>query len=487
MRDRSTRRSVDRQQLQEIIANLIEGVLILDPDGAIAWANRAALDAHGCRGAADLGGSPVGYRRRFALRYLNHHKLTARQYPLDRLEAGHRFDGMTVEVAHRAGGDFRRVLELRGFPVGSGSKAIDLLVLIMKDVTERQSADERFERAFAANPAPAVILRLPDSHYVKANPGFLEMTGFTQDQVGDRAFRELDVLHGAEHREAALAAMREHRTIPQQEAVLRVAGGADKFVIVAGQPIDMDDARCMLFTFIDLDARKRAEMSLRRSEDQFAKAFRLAPVPMLLCARPEWRVVAANDAFAAITGYASAETRERTIREIGFWEGSIVLDDLRASLDAGRDVRDLEVSLRTHAGAKIDCLVSAEPVTVQDQACVLLVVQDITERKRLETDVSRAIEAVMKDTSWFSHTVLEKLAQIRNPAAGESELATLTPRETEILGLICRGNGNAEIAATLRLSANTVRNHIANLYGKIGVRRRSAAIVWGRERGIATY
>jgi DNA-binding CsgD family transcriptional regulator len=32
-----------------------------------------------------------------------------------------------------------------------------------------------------------------------------------------------------------------------------------------------------------------------------------------------------------------------------------------------------------------------------------------------------------------------------------------------------------------------VRNHVATLYGKIGVNRRSAAVVWGRERGVAGY
>ncbi|MGH8154887.1 MAG: hypothetical protein ACREP0_06585 [Rhodanobacteraceae bacterium] len=34
---------------------------------------------------------------------------------------------------------------------------------------------------------------------------------------------------------------------------------------------------------------------------------------------------------------------------------------------------------------------------------------------------------------------------------------------------------------------NTVRNHVASLYAKIGVNRRSAAVVWGRERGLAAF
>jgi DNA-binding CsgD family transcriptional regulator len=34
---------------------------------------------------------------------------------------------------------------------------------------------------------------------------------------------------------------------------------------------------------------------------------------------------------------------------------------------------------------------------------------------------------------------------------------------------------------------NTVRNHVATLYGKIGANRRSAAVVWGRERGVVAH
>ena len=95
----------------------------------------------------------------------------------------------------------------------------------------------------------------------------------------------------------------------------------------------------------------------------------------------------------------------------------------------------------------------------------------------------------MKDTSWFTQTIMEKLAQVRSPGGIDngSELAELTPRERDVLGLVCAGRSDPEIAQELGLSRNTVRNHVATLYSKIGVNRRSAAIVWGRERGVIGY
>ena len=79
--------------------------------------------------------------------------------------------------------------------------------------------------------------------------------------------------------------------------------------------------------------------------------------------------------------------------------------------------------------------------------------------------------------------VMEKLAQVRRPQATASEMDALTAREREVLELICSGHGDAAIAERLGLSRNTVRNHVATLYGKIGVNRRSTAVIWGRERG----
>jgi LuxR family maltose regulon positive regulatory protein len=58
----------------------------------------------------------------------------------------------------------------------------------------------------------------------------------------------------------------------------------------------------------------------------------------------------------------------------------------------------------------------------------------------------------------------------------EELLDPLTPRELEILGLICQGYSNPEIAAELVVTVNTIKKHTSNIYGKLGVRSRTQAI-----------
>jgi DNA-binding NarL/FixJ family response regulator len=67
------------------------------------------------------------------------------------------------------------------------------------------------------------------------------------------------------------------------------------------------------------------------------------------------------------------------------------------------------------------------------------------------------------------------------PARGEG----LTQREAEVLALVTRGRSNAEIAELTFLSPNTVKSYIRTIYRKIGVRRRTEAVLWGVAHGLA--
>ncbi|MCA1614585.1 MAG: response regulator transcription factor [Acidobacteria bacterium] len=70
------------------------------------------------------------------------------------------------------------------------------------------------------------------------------------------------------------------------------------------------------------------------------------------------------------------------------------------------------------------------------------------------------------------------------PAVGEDPaFASLSPREREVLTLIAEGLGNAQIAGRLSISEKTVRNHVSNLFDKLGVWTRAQAIVFARDRG----
>ncbi|WP_443065405.1 response regulator [Streptomyces sp. NBC_00536] len=67
----------------------------------------------------------------------------------------------------------------------------------------------------------------------------------------------------------------------------------------------------------------------------------------------------------------------------------------------------------------------------------------------------------------------------RVPAVGD-----LTPREAEVWRLMATGLDNAEIAGEMDISGSTVKNHITNVFGKLGVRDRAQAVIAAYESGL---
>jgi DNA-binding NarL/FixJ family response regulator len=60
----------------------------------------------------------------------------------------------------------------------------------------------------------------------------------------------------------------------------------------------------------------------------------------------------------------------------------------------------------------------------------------------------------------------------------------LTEREVAVLRLVATGRTNREIAGRLHLSEGTVKNHVSRILGRLGLRDRTQAAVYARDRGL---
>ncbi|MDP6823433.1 MAG: response regulator transcription factor [Dehalococcoidia bacterium] len=100
-------------------------------------------------------------------------------------------------------------------------------------------------------------------------------------------------------------------------------------------------------------------------------------------------------------------------------------------------------------------------------------------------ELFRAVRAVHKGESLIQPAiaakVLNRLSELSHPPA-EAEL--LSDRELEVLQAMAKGAGNKDIAASLFVTESTIKTHVANIFHKLGVNRRTEAVTEALQRGI---
>ena len=101
-------------------------------------------------------------------------------------------------------------------------------------------------------------------------------------------------------------------------------------------------------------------------------------------------------------------------------------------------------------------------------------------------ELLRAIRSVAAGDAVLGPGVARRLPAYlaSTPTDAAAPFPELTDREREILGLVAQGRSNTEITNQLVVSPKTVRNHVSNIFAKLGVRDRAEAIVRAREAGL---
>ena len=97
-------------------------------------------------------------------------------------------------------------------------------------------------------------------------------------------------------------------------------------------------------------------------------------------------------------------------------------------------------------------------------------------------EIIRAVRATAIGQSVLDPAVAPRLlARLSKPSANGD---VLSERELDVLRLAARGLTNKQIGADLQISDRTVQNHLANVYGKLGVASRTEAVTAALQRGL---
>ena len=138
------------------------------------------------------------------------------------------------------------------------------------------------------------------------------------------------------------------------------------------------------------------------AEDKFAKAFRACPNPIAIVNYDSGRVLEVNRSFLQMSDYSAVEVINRDIEQIYSGSALTVYQQGLQRLDVRGFVRNLELEFSTKSDRVKTVLLSMESIELNGTKCTLQILNDITERKRLENEfislVSHELRTPMTST-----------------------------------------------------------------------------------------
>jgi PAS domain S-box-containing protein len=262
---------------------------------------------------------------------------------------------------------------------------------IFRDVTERRrmeaalrQSEEKFSKAFQSSPEVIVITGLENGDMIDVNDTFLNLTGYTREEVIGKRVVDLGLWVFPEERAAMRKALEERGNIHRQEYHFRMKSGEELTWLFSAELIVIGSRPCVLSVTTDITERRQIEAALRESEEKFSKAFRSSPNTITITTLKDGVFLEVNDCFTRDTGWAREEVIGRSSRSMQLWVKPEERDRIMRKLEESGRVVNEEYGCLTKSGEIRTMLFCAEPITIAGEACVLSVTTDITDLKKTE-------------------------------------------------------------------------------------------------------
>jgi len=246
----------------------------------------------------------------------------------------------------------------------------------------------------------------------------------------------------------------EFRKVRKDGEVIWVKEAARATLGTAGETI-------VLIVCEDITERRRTEEALRESEERYRALYQDNP-SMYFTVSADGKVLSVNAFGGQQLGYSPDELVGRSVLDVFYKaDRQEVAEQLAACVQSPGEMRHWEFR-KVRKDGEVIWVKEAARATLgaAGETIVLIVCEDITERKRMEEELAQAREELERKVE----------LQVKSEAA-----YGLTFRELTVLHLVATGSPDKDIAVALGISPLTVGKHVGNILTKMGAASRSEA------------
>jgi len=281
---------------------------------------------------------------------------------------------------------------------------VDCIFGVSKDLSAEQEAQQRFERLFRSNPSLMALSTLPERCFTDVNDTFLEVLGYSREEVIGRNAVELGLFPKPEQQAGLVDRMLKDGRITDFELQVRRRDGAILDGLFSGEIISSQGRRYFLTVMVDITRRRQAEEALLKERQRLAGIIEGTHVGTW-----EWNVQTGetvfNDRWADIIGCTLEEISPVSIET---WMKFAHPDDLKTREDliekhfrGELDYYEFETRMKHKDGSWVWVLDRGKVTAWTENGKPLLMRgthQDITDRKRAEEALQES-ESKFRDLS----------------------------------------------------------------------------------------
>ena len=291
------------------------------------------------------------------------------------------------------------LLDREGIPSG--------FIFLCRDISSRRRTDNMIKifeerlNSITTN-MPGVVFQICAGNNGKYRLNYLserssEYSGLQSTDL-DKQYRSfLTFIHAEDRNDFIRSIVKAGKNGSPWNYIFRYIRSTGETAWVHGLSLPSYDNNEIIFNGILLDITdlKQAENKSVMSEEKFSKVFMITPDCIAITRINDALIIDTNSGFGEITGWKPKEAIGLSSYDINFWKDLSERDYLKRELESGRDIINREFEFRRKDGEIRSGIYSARPIQINSDSCLIIVVQDTTDRKQMEAEKLKLEEQLL--------------------------------------------------------------------------------------------